>query len=178
MSVNEPEIPRPAKRPRLKTEQPEKSNYESHLNSMCTYTSELESRQEAFSGSFSMDTNNSDSYHSTLLKTLNKWSQKVQAVAPSALLQSSTTFLRGGRQAHKSAVELIEETIAGGKAVARTRVRRAGDAGRIGSEETSNEGPETLDVDQVFDDVDFYQQLLRDVIDSRTNKDSKRWLFA
>ncbi|KAG8887629.1 hypothetical protein FRB98_009297 [Tulasnella sp. 332] len=119
-------------------------------------------------------------YHLTLIQTLSKWSHKVQSVAPTALLSSGrTTFSRSLPGQTKTAVDLIEETTSGGKAVARTRVRRAGQKGRIrgGVEFVPNAAPqvaafETLDFDEVFDDADFYQQLLRDVIDSRAGKES------
>lgn len=76
----------------------------------------------------------------------------------------------------RTAADLIEETTSGGKAIHRTQVRRAGEKRRIGEDEavtgTETPGMETLDVDHIFDDVDFYQQLLRDVIDSRSGKES------
>lgn len=105
-------------------------------------------------------------------------------MAPTALLSSGrTTFSRSLPGQTKTAVDLIEETTSGGKAVARTRVRRAGQKRRIGegleAELEVNAAPqaaaafETLDVDEVFDDADFYQQLLRDVIDSHAGKESE-----
>src|SRR6266511_3578516 len=49
------------------------------------------------------------SLHPYLLQTLSKWSAKIQAVAPSALLSSNRgTFLKGNQHS-KSAVQLIEE---------------------------------------------------------------------
>ncbi|KAG8980179.1 rRNA-processing protein bfr2 [Tulasnella sp. JGI-2019a] len=121
-------------------------------------------------------------YHPSLVQTLSKWSQKVQSVAPTALLVSGrTTFSSSSRNLPgqaKTAVDLIEETTAGGKAVARTHVRRAGQKRRIGEDlELNRVAPvqpaalEAVDVDEVFDDADFYQQLLRDVIDSRAGKE-------
>ncbi|KIO17291.1 hypothetical protein M407DRAFT_228804, partial [Tulasnella calospora MUT 4182] len=111
-------------------------------------------------------------YHRTLLQTLHKWSAKVQAVAPSALL--STSFKNSSKSFQqqngvKSAVDLIDETLSGGKAITRTRVRRS-EGERIGDESGGAvaKGMESIDADEMFDDTDFYQQLLRDVIDSRT----------
>ena len=66
----------------------------------------------------------------------------------------------------------------GGKAVGRTRVRRSVGA-RIGVQpgedvEAKEKGGEGVEGDaEVFDDLDFYQVLLRDVIDSRTGADGK-----
>ncbi|KAG9046653.1 rRNA-processing protein bfr2 [Tulasnella sp. UAMH 9824] len=111
-------------------------------------------------------------YHRTLLQTLHKWSAKVQAVAPSALL--STSFKGSSKSFQqqngvKSAVDLIDETLSGGKAITRTRVRRTeGERIETGSGEVVAKGMESIDADELFDDTDFYQQLLRDVIDSRT----------
>jgi protein AATF/BFR2 len=68
-------------------------------------------------------------------------------------------------------------TNGGGKAVGRTRVRRTGGT-RIGVAATTDEsvemGGDGIEGDaEVFDDLDFYQTLLRDVIDSRTGTDGK-----
>lgn len=68
----------------------------------------------------------------------------------------------------KSAVALVEETLAPadyGRVLARTRVRRAKFA-RVG--QLDNEEREEKEDPEIFDDTDFYQQLLRDVIDSRS----------
>lgn len=68
----------------------------------------------------------------------------------------------------KSAVTLVEETLAPadyGRVLARTRVRRAKVA-RVGQVDDA-EGEDKED-QEIFDDTDFYQQLLRDVIDSRS----------
>ncbi len=90
-----------------------------------------------------------------MLQTLAKWSNKVQAAG------SVKTF--NGMQ-QKGAIELIQETLSGGAAVSRTRVRRAGDGQRLGVNDEAMDVPE-----EVFDDADFYQTLLRDVIDARSN---------
>ncbi|KAG8903241.1 rRNA-processing protein bfr2 [Tulasnella sp. 403] len=126
------------------------------------------------------------SLHRSVLQTLLKWSQKVQAVAPSALLSTRTTFKDSARQfsQQKTAVDLIEETLATGKPLSRTRIRRAGDKRRVNERDGCTDaepdhsgvqlpsgGPETLDADEVYDDTDFYQQLLRDVIESRSGRD-------
>ncbi|KAF7309623.1 Sorting nexin-41 [Mycena indigotica] len=107
-------------------------------------------------------------YHPHLVQTLNKWSTKIQAVAPSALLPSNRNAFSSRTGQHlKSTVQLIDETLLDHrKLVARTQTRR-GKGPRIG-EGAKDEDEATVDV-EVFDDTDFYQQLLRDVIDSRSN---------
>jgi protein AATF/BFR2 len=55
--------------------------------------------------------------------------------------------------------------------VARTRIRRGG--ARIDASDSVNNGLDVegkpLEEAEVFDDADFYQQLLRDVIDGQTS---------
>ena len=99
-----------------------------------------------------------------LTQTLAKWSAKIAAVAPATLLAPSrTAFSARGAQGVKSVAAQVDEALAadGEKLLARTRVRRgaaaAAAAGQSGGE------PE----EDVFDDTDFYQQLLRSVIDAR-----------
>lgn len=64
---------------------------------------------------------------------------------------------------------MIDETLADhGKVLARTRTYR-GKGGRLGvSPPDNDEAHEAEDV-EVFDDTDFYHQLLRDIIDARGN---------
>jgi len=109
----------------------------------------------------------SSSLHPYLTQTLSKWSSKIQAVAPSVLLPSSRgTFLKGN-QSLKSVVQTIDETLSDhGKLLARTQVTRVKKA-RIGaSEGESAEEGDILDP-EIFDDTDFYQKMLRDIIDAR-----------
>ncbi|KAH0582952.1 hypothetical protein H2248_010850 [Termitomyces sp. 'cryptogamus'] len=108
-------------------------------------------------------------YHPHLVQTLAKWSAKIQAVAPSALLPSNRgAFSSKNSQHTKTVLQLIDETLSDHtKLLARTQIRRSKDA-RIGIPEISNdEGPQ--EDPNVFDDTDFYQQMLRDVIDSKGN---------
>ncbi|KAG8964692.1 rRNA-processing protein bfr2 [Tulasnella sp. 419] len=101
--------------------------------------------------------------HPNLIQTLDKWSAKVAAVTP-------TTSTKFNAQPPKSAVQLIAESASSGnKLLAKTRVRRGGAASmsRIGEERKDSAAEDV----EVFDDVDFYQQLLRDVIDSRSGKE-------
>ncbi|KAF8629041.1 hypothetical protein AX15_003542 [Amanita polypyramis BW_CC] len=111
--------------------------------------------------------------HPWLVQTLHKWSAKIQAVAPFVLLPSNRNAFSKGSQQVKSAVQLVEETLrSSDKLLARTRIRR-GKERRIGV--TAEEHSGVKDADgieedpELFDDTDFYQQLLRDVIDSKGN---------
>lgn len=99
------------------------------------------------------------------------------AIAPSALLPSShTKFSRPAANQVKSAIQLVDETLREReRLVSRTRVFR-GKGTRLGGQtafpdaaesEAQPNAEEDADAD-IFDDTDFYQQLLRDVIDSRS----------
>jgi protein AATF/BFR2 len=105
------------------------------------------------------------SVHPYLLQTLSKWSAKIQAVAPSTLFSSNRgAFLRGNQQL-KSTVQLIDENLGDKtKLLERTQVIRSKKP-RIGLPLPEPEG-EMLD-SEIFDDTDFYQKMLRDIIDSR-----------
>ncbi|KAF4593277.1 rRNA-processing protein bfr2 [Pleurotus pulmonarius] len=112
--------------------------------------------------------------HPYEIQTLAKWSSKIQAVAPSALLPSNRNAFSKNRQNLKSVVQLIDETLTTdrNKLLARTQVRRSKGA-RLGTARTERQVPdqgeedgETIDR-ELFDDNDFYQQLLRDIIDAR-----------
>ncbi|KAJ7460611.1 apoptosis-antagonizing transcription factor [Mycena latifolia] len=107
-------------------------------------------------------------YHPHLVQTLSKWSSKIQAVAPSALLPSNrNAFSSRNSQNLKSAVQLIDETLLDHrKLIARTQVRR-GKGARLGETADTEEEEGKVDI-EAFDDTDFYQQLLRDIIDSRS----------
>ncbi|KAL5633430.1 hypothetical protein ACGC1H_003800 [Rhizoctonia solani] len=107
-----------------------------------------------------------ETYHPTCVRTLQKWSNKVAAVTPASLSARSGKSFRGGEV--RSTVELVEDALgeSGAKAVGRTRVRRS-TGPRIGTQ-ISSEADGAEGDPEVFDDLDFYQALLRDVIDSRT----------
>ncbi|KAI0060943.1 TRAUB-domain-containing protein [Artomyces pyxidatus] len=108
-------------------------------------------------------------YHAHLTHTLAKWSAKIAAVAPSALLPSSRSAFSGSRAgAVKTVGAQVDEVLQadGVKLLARTRVRR-GKGTRIGfADGEAGHDDDQEDID-MFDDADFYQQLLRDVIDAR-----------
>ncbi|PFH51040.1 hypothetical protein AMATHDRAFT_143610, partial [Amanita thiersii Skay4041] len=104
--------------------------------------------------------------HPFLIQTLTKWSAKIQAVTPSVLLPSNRNAFSKGPPQVKSAVQLIDETFRNhDKLVSRTRIRR-NKCARIGVMDLAGEDEVGEDY-QLFDDTDFYQQLLRDVIDSK-----------
>lgn len=68
-------------------------------------------------------------------------------------------------------MQLVDETLTDhSKVLSRTQIRR-GKGPRLGAEDVGTEkDKDDMDVDvEVFDDTDFYQQLLRDVIDARGN---------
>jgi protein AATF/BFR2 len=95
-------------------------------------------------------------------------------VAPSVLLPSNrNAFSKNSRQEVKNAVQLIDEAVSDhnewDKLLNRTRVwRNKGD--RMGSRVIQEHDEE------VFDDTEFYQQLLRDVIDSKNG--GQDWMAA
>lgn len=119
------------------------------------------------------------SFHPHLLTTLQKWSSKILAVAPSALLPSNRTkFSRVPTNQMKSATQLIQDILREqDKLVNRTRTYRGKTGARLGplhsdfdnaeqhDEEKEEDGDESP---EIFDDTDFYQQQLRDVIDARS----------
>jgi len=108
-------------------------------------------------------------YHSHLTHTLEKWSTKVAAVAPSALLPASHKrfSLAGSTKGVKSVGTQIEDMLRseGPALLSRTRQKR------FKSPRVTNEGGtednEIEEDEEIFDDTDFYQQLLRDVIDAK-----------
>ncbi|KAF8582751.1 TRAUB-domain-containing protein [Ramaria rubella] len=107
--------------------------------------------------------------HPDILSTLQKWSAKVQAVAPSALLPSSRVSFKTGPAHLKSAAELVEDALRDqGKAVKRTwgKIESGARIGGSTLEGINDEGDE-----EAFDDRDFYQAMLRDVIESKGGKD-------
>ncbi|CAE6495370.1 unnamed protein product [Rhizoctonia solani] len=107
-----------------------------------------------------------EAYHPTCVQTLQKWSNKIAAVTPASLSARSGKSFRGSGV--RSTVELVEDALgeSGAKAIGRTRVRRSVGP-RIGTQVSSEAEGAEGDA-EVFDDLDFYQALLRDVIDSRT----------
>ncbi|KAI0793977.1 apoptosis antagonizing transcription factor-domain-containing protein [Fomes fomentarius] len=110
------------------------------------------------------------SYHTWLVDTLSKWSAKVQAVAPNVLLPDNRgSFMRDGKPSQVGLVSLIDDIFRsdGTKLLDRTR-KRKDKHGRIGAHREAEEGDEEERVDgEVFEDTDYYQQLLRDVLAAR-----------
>jgi len=155
---NESIEPPPRKRRRVDLEQVPSYDYPDHLRDLSAAASALES-----------------SYHSHLIHTLAKWSAKVQAVAPSVLLGNKTAFNKDDRS-KLGAVGMIDDILRtdGNKLLVRTQTRRS-NVKRLGSADHRDEprGADAGDDEEkedaeVFDDLDFYQQLLRDVIKART----------
>jgi protein AATF/BFR2 len=108
-------------------------------------------------------------YHAHLTRTLAKWSAKVAAVAPSALLPASRKrFSQAGSAMAgvKSVGTQIEEMLRNDwpALLSRTRLRRNKGPYVTGEQDSTEVGGEDV---EVFDDTDFYQQLLRDVIDTK-----------
>lgn len=106
------------------------------------------------------------SYHAHLVHTLTKWSAKVQAVAPGVLLAGRNAFNKDARAA--GVVPMVDEILRvdGSKLLGRTRTRR-GKGGRMRALDASEPEGDDAEDPEVFDDLDFYQQLLRDVIKMR-----------
>jgi protein AATF/BFR2 len=78
-----------------------------------------------------------------------------------------TSFSQKSNNNVRSAPALVDDALlgpAGEKLLARTRIRR-GKSSRIGEMSGPGAGEEDL---EGFDDTDFYQQLLREVIDARS----------
>jgi protein AATF/BFR2 len=97
---------------------------------------------------------------------LTKWSAKIQAVAPSVLLPSNKGTFSKGKQSLKSAVQLVDETLLDhGKLLSRTRLRRA--PGRQVGSGPAEDSQDVKEEVELFDDTDFYQKMLRAIIDSR-----------
>lgn len=112
-----------------------------------------------------------------MVQTLSKWSSKIQAVAPSILLPSNRgTFLKGSQQL-KSAAQLVDETLVDHeKLLTRTQISR-GKKGRIGAPQ-GVDVPDAADPD-IFDDTDFYQKMLRDIIDARGDSNGgEDWMIS
>jgi len=146
-------------------------DYSTEVPEECAYTSLLE-----------------HAHHAHLTRTLAKWSAKIAAVAPAALRAASSrssTFSRhrNTQDDIKSVPVQVDELLRTDDArlLARMRTRRASyghlrlvDGG--GSGENLNDDDDAEDDLETFDDTEFYQQLLRDVIDSRNiGDDNEDW---
>jgi hypothetical protein len=111
-------------------------------------------------------------YHAHLTRTLEKWSAKVAAVAPSTLLPASRkrfSLMGSTKETVKSIGTQIEDMLQGEwpALLSRTRLKRCSGP-RVTREAGGEEdGLDEDEDEEIFDDTDFYQQLLRDVIDSK-----------
>jgi hypothetical protein len=122
----------------------------------------------------------SSRYHAHLTRTLEKWSAKVAAVAPSALLPASRkrfSLMGSTKETVKSVGTQIDDMLQGEWPVllSRTRLKRCSGL-RVTTEAVGGDN-EFEENEEIFDDTDFYQQLLRDVIDSkgRSSGQSTDW---
>lgn len=107
--------------------------------------------------------------HESNLSSLQKWSAKVQAVAPSALLPLARDSFKTGSTRTKSAGELVAEATRDPEKLLKTTRCRIS---RIGSVQKEDVGEEDDDGDEeTFDDRDFYRSMLRDVIESKGDKE-------
>lgn len=183
MKKNEPVSPPPRKRRKIEAEAPQNEHdaylresteaasaldhtyvHSIYLRLLCRHSLLLFSR-----------------FHPYLVQTLSKWSSKIQAVAPSVLLPSNRNAFSKSSQNLKSAVQLVDENMADhSKMLWRTQVWR-GKGARIGARVPGGEESDELENErdpEVFDDTDFYQQLLRDVIDAQGGKGGDDWMAA
>ena len=109
--------------------------------------------------------------HADTVQTLRKWSDKINSVAPSTLLPSSRNAFRQSGNSIKTIPELVDEALRDGRVFSRTRIANGG-LSRLGESRGELSNEETQEMEEVFDDTDFYQQLLRDVIDQKQGADS------
>ncbi|KAF9054583.1 apoptosis-antagonizing transcription factor [Panaeolus papilionaceus] len=115
--------------------------------------------------------------HPYTTRTLAKWSAKIQAVAPSVLLPSNRGAFSKGAQNLKSAIQLMDETLVNDreKLLTRTQTLRS-KTQRIGAPMQEDSSDPIVDA-EIYDDTDFYQKILRDIIDSRSgNEGQEDWL--
>ncbi|KAF9477766.1 TRAUB-domain-containing protein [Pholiota conissans] len=117
-------------------------------------------------------------FHPYLLQTLSKWSSKIQAVAPSVLLPSNRGAFSKGNQNLKSVVQLIDDTLhENDKLLKRTQVTRVKKM-RIGVQQEEVVDADDIVDPEAFDDTDFYQKMLRDIIDARGNRNKNEdWML-
>ncbi|KAF8518014.1 apoptosis-antagonizing transcription factor [Hysterangium stoloniferum] len=114
--------------------------------------------------------------HGDILSNLQKWSAKVQAVSPAALFSSTRTSFKSGPSHVKSAGELVEEALRDrAKIIKKTWTKST----RIGSKPYDHHNEEDEEGDEeTFDDRDFYQAMLRDVIETKGGKDAAAEFYA
>src|ERR1700761_2444387 len=93
------------------------------------------------------------------------WSNKINAISPATLLSSRNAFTARVPKT-RGIVELIDGILRedGEKILARTRVLRSGQAKQKQKEQMEEEDDDAEGEREVFDDTDFYHQLLRDVV--------------
>ncbi|GAA5933372.1 AATF family protein [Sporobolomyces koalae] len=108
-----------------------------------------------------------------LRQTVTKWSDKVLAASGQSLTSSSKKF----KAINQNSMAQIDHSLSSSereRLIKRTRVRRAegqvvgGGKGLVPIEDAETAGDKGKEIDdECFDDNDFYQQLLREVVESR-----------
>ena len=141
-------------------------------------TKELDSRvnREASSSKALNDLESFIEPHRRML--LRRWSNKIAAAPdPRGAGASARLQLRAMNQ---GVVEQIDQALAGDglqRLVERTRVWRSPDVSRMGADAAEETETRPTDV-EVFDDSDFYSQLLRDLIDNANLVDARTSVHA
>ncbi|BGP71782.1 Protein BFR2 [Rhodotorula toruloides] len=115
-----------------------------------------------------------ETFHPFLRSTVTKWSDKVLAASGLALKGGDKKF----KAVNQNAMAQIDHAMSGAgereRLIRRTRIRRGegkvvgAPEGKAEEKELEGEKKAEKEVDvECFDDSDFYQQLLRDVVESR-----------
>src|SRR5258708_5498963 len=114
---NESIKPPPRKRRRTQSIETESSHdYTSQVDEASEAAAALQHTYVPFKHTYpgNIKMSPSNRFHPYLIQTLTKWSSKIQAVAPSALLPSNRgAFSNKSAHGLKSAVQLVDETLHG-----------------------------------------------------------------
>ncbi|KAK4694359.1 protein AATF/BFR2, partial [Phenoliferia sp. Uapishka_3] len=100
--------------------------------------------------------------------TIQKWSDKV--LAASGLLLTSSKKFKSSATANLNSLAQIDHSLSAGekeRLLKRTRVNRNLNGEVVGKEGERLEGEKKEVDEEVFDDADFYGQMLRDLVESR-----------
>ncbi|PPQ63391.1 hypothetical protein CVT24_005656 [Panaeolus cyanescens] len=161
--ITENDIATPPPKKRRKVEESEERNLDFYREYLLESTEDAAALEQVL--------------HPYTTRTLAKWSAKIQAVAPSVLLPSNRGAFSKGSQSVKSAVHLMDETLINDrdKLLTRTQTLRS-KTRRVGAPQQEESSDPVVDA-EIFDDTDFYQKMLRDIIDSRSGKEGQEdWL--
>ncbi|KAM0750874.1 TRAUB-domain-containing protein [Meredithblackwellia eburnea MCA 4105] len=106
-----------------------------------------------------------------LRTTVQKWSDKVLAASGLAITNSKKFNKASGAASSQNALAQIDHALSQGereRLVKRTRLRRDEEGPKtLGKMDVTLEGEKEKPDEEVFDDGDFYQQMLRDLVESR-----------